>query len=135
MSLVDLYSVESKFNESQKEYVSIMDSLNYSCLGKHKSSKMCQRAAQLNAKMQTSLIHMSNLMVKHKPSEQINQYRLLKMADKLEEDLNSLVTEKNLNTDTSYIANMNYQYTMTWGLSSIIVMSLVYYQYKKNISV
>ncbi len=135
MSLVDLYSVESKFNETQKEYVSIMDSLNYSCLGKEKNNKMCKRAAQLNAKMQTSLIHMSNLMVKNKPNEKLNQYRLLKIADKLEEDLNNLITDKNLNKDSSYIATMNYQYLMTWGLSSIVVMSLVYYQYKKNICV
>jgi hypothetical protein len=135
MSLVDLYSVESKFDESKKEYVSIMDSLNYSCLGKEKSSKMCQRAAQLNAKMQSSLIHMSNLIVKNKPNEKINQFRLLKMADKLEEDLTNLTTNKNINTDITYIANMNHNHMFMWGLSSIVIISLVYNQYKKNISV
>lgn len=135
MSLVDLYSVESKFDESKKEYVSIMDSLNYSCLGKEKSSKLCRRAAQLNAKMQSYLIHMSNLIVKNKPNENINQFRLLKMADKLEEDLTNLTTNKNINTDITYIANMNYNHLFMWGLSSIVIISLVFNQYKKNISV
>jgi hypothetical protein len=135
MSLVDLYSVESKFDESKKEYVSIMDSLNYSCLGKEKNNKLCQRAAQLNAKMQSSLIHMSNLIVKNKPNEKINQYRFLKIADKLEEDLTHLTTTKNINTDMTYIANMNYNHMIMWGLSSVVIISLVFNQYKKNISV
>jgi hypothetical protein len=78
---------------------------------------------------------MSNLIVKNKPNENINQFRLLKMADKLEEDLTNLTTNKNINTDITYIANMNYNHLFMWGLSSIVIISLVFNQYKKNISV
>jgi hypothetical protein len=132
MSLVDLYSVEAKFDESQKEYVSLMNSLNYSCLGKEKNNKMCQRASELNAKMQTSLINMSNLIVKTKPQNNtLQQRRLLKIADKLEADMNSLVTDDGMNTNSAYLAEMNQQQAFTWGFASMVVIALVIYQYKK----
>jgi hypothetical protein len=132
MSIVDLYSAEAKFNETQKEYVSIMNSLNYSCLGKEKNNKMCRRASQLNAKMQTSLMNMSNLIVKTKPKNNTaQQHRLLNIADKLEADLNSLVTDDGISVDSAYLANMNHQHALTWGFASIVVIALVIYQYKK----
>ena len=132
MSLVDLYSAEAKFNDTQKEYISIMNSLNYSCLGKEKNNKMCRRASHLNAKMQTCLINMSNLIVKTKPKNNtVQQHRLLSIADKLELDLNSLVTDKGMNTNSAYLATMNQNNAITWGFASIVITALVIYQYKK----
>ena len=86
MSLIDLYSVEAKFNEKKKEYVSLMDSINYSCLGKEKTSAECLKAARLNADMQSCLIQMSNLTNKHPPHAksikplQKQQLELLKIS-------------------------------------------------------
>ena len=109
-----------------------MKSLNYSCLGKEKNNKMCRRASQLNAKMQTSLINMSNLILKTKPKNNIaQQHRLLSLADKLESDLTSLVTDKSMNTNSAYLATMNQQNALTWGVASIVIITLVIYQYKK----
>jgi hypothetical protein len=133
MSIVDLYSVESKFNEKKKEYVSLMDSINYSCLGKEKKNKECLRAARLNAEMQSCLIRMSNLIPKKMPPKpiQVQHAQLLKISDKLETDLKELVQNESIQSNTSSIVEMNKTNAFVWGIGAIVVVSLVVYQYKK----
>ena len=61
----------------------------------------------------------------------MHQHRLLKIADKLESDLSSLVTDDVMKTNSAYLAEMNQQHALTWGFVSIVVIGLVIYQYKK----
>ena len=134
MSLTELYSIESEFNEKRKQYILLMESINYSCLGENKSSKECLKAAQLNADMQTCLIRLSNLSVKYPPPEKPvdeHQEHLLQLADKLENDLILLMTTSKSNEDLSVTAEMNKQTNLAWGIVMIFIVSMVIYQYKK----
>jgi len=137
MSLIDLYSVEAKFNDKKKEYVSLMDSINYSCLGKEKTSVECLKAARLNAEMQSCLIQMSNLTNKHPPHAKSNkpvlkqQLEILQLSDKLEEDLKFLMTDESLQQDSEVLQEQNKLYALSWGFMAILITSLVIYQYKK----
>jgi hypothetical protein len=137
MSLIDLYSVESKFNEKKREYISLMDSINYSCLGKEKTSVECLKAAKLNAEMQTYLIQLSNLANKNPPDVQSikplqkQQLEILQLSDKLEEDLKFLMTDESLKQDSEVLQEQNKLYALSWGFMAILITSLVIYQYKK----
>ena len=134
MSLTELYSIESKFNEKRKEYISIMDSINHKCLGKNKLGKQCVRAAQLNADMQTALIKLSTLSILYPPSNQpldSQQKNILKMSDSLENDLKKLNTSYKINEDLSITNEMNKQNAIVWGIGMIVILSIVFYQYKK----
>ena len=137
MSVIDLYSVESKFNERKKEYISLMDSINYSCLGKDKTSFECIKAARINAEMQSYLIEMSTILDKHKFHGQSNkklhtqQMELLQLSDKLEHDLDNLMTDAALIDDTQVFKEQNRLHALSWGLMAILITSLVIYQYKK----
>jgi len=136
MSLVDLYSVESKFNEKKKEYLTLMDSIQFSCLGKEKTSKECLKAARLNADMQSCLIQMSNLSIKNPPSKTVTslqqqQLEILKLSDKLEKDLQYLLTDSALQQDTTLLTEQNKLHSLAWGFMAILIASLVFYQYKK----
>lgn len=137
MSLIDLYSLESKFNEKKKEYLSLMDSINYSCLGKEKTSTECLKAARLNAEMQSCLIQMSNLTNKHPPHAKSNkpllkqQLELLQLSDKLEDDLKFLMTDSALQEDSSVLEEQNKLYALSWSFMAILIAGLVIYQYKK----
>jgi hypothetical protein len=136
MSLVDLYSIESKFNEKKREYVSLMDSINYSCLGKEKTSAACLKAATLNAEMQTYLIQMSNLSIKNPHVKSIKplqkqQLEILQLSDKLEKDLENLMTDTTLKQDTDILYEQHKLHALSWGFMGILVTALVIYQYKK----
>ena len=135
MSVIDLYSVESKFNEKKKEYISVMDSIQYSCLGKEKTSVECLKAAKLNAEMQSCLIEMSTLT--RIPHGQNNkelkqtQLQLLQLSDKLEHDLQNIMTDKALHEDSTVFQEQNRLHALSWGFMAVLITALVIYQYKK----
>lgn len=129
MSEVDLYAVEAKFNDAKSEYVSLMDSLQSSCLGKEKTSKKCQKASELNADMQTYLIQMSNLMKK----TSINlpkQQELLNVVNQLDMDMNNLTSNSAQNQDIELLASSNHRHTIVWLLCAITIFALIVYQQK-----
>jgi hypothetical protein len=136
MSLVDLYSLETKFNEKKNEYLSLMDSINYSCLGNLKRSEKCIKAATLNADMQTYLIQMSNLRLKYpttgsnKPLQK-QQLEILRLSDKLERDLQNLMTDSRIKDDTDVLYEQHKLQALSWGFMGILITGLIIYQYKK----
>ena len=135
MSVIDLYSVESKFNEKKKEYISLMDSIQYSCLGKEKTSVECLKAAKLNAEMQSCLIEMSTLTrIPHGDSNKElkkHQLELLQLSDKLEHDLQNIMTDKALHEDSTVFQEQNRLHALSWGFMAVLITALVIYQYKK----
>ena len=134
MSLIELYSIEAEYNEKRKQYISLVDSIKYSCLGENKSSKQCLKAAQLNADMQSCLIRLSNLSIKYPPPEKPidkHQSQLLNLSDTLEKDMQSLLTNYKSNDDLEIITQMGKQTTLLWGIVMIFIVSMVIYQYKK----
>ena len=134
MSLTELYSIEKEFNQKRKEYISLMDSLKYTCLGEKKNSATCLKAAKLNADMQTCLIKLSNLSVKYPPSNRSlksQQQNLLGLSDSLENDLKLIITDDKINEDLTLTTDMNKQNALMWGIVMIFITSMVIYQYKK----
>jgi hypothetical protein len=136
MSLIQLYLLEAKFNDKKREYLSLMDSIHYSCLGKEKTSDECVKAATLNAEMQTCLIQMSNLSIKYpdvksnKPLQK-KQLEILQLSDKLEKDLENLMTDTGLKQDTDVLYEQHKLHALSWGFMGILITALVIYQYKK----
>jgi hypothetical protein len=137
MSVVNLYSLESKFNEKKQEYISLMDSIQYSCLGKEKTSNTCVKAAKLNADMQSILIQLSNLanktpqQPKSRTSIHQQQIELLQLSDKLERDLEFLMTDSALKEDNQVLADQNKLHALSWSFMAVLIAGLVIYQYKK----
>ena len=133
MSIVELYSIEKKFGEKRDQYLSLMDSINYSCLGKEKTSVECLKAARLNAQMQTYLIQMSNLIVKYPIDKNVNkkQLKLLRITDSLEKDMKELITNDAINNDIEIQKNMYESQSFLYGFVSIIITGFIIYQYKK----
>ena len=133
MSIVELYSLEKEFGEKRDQYLSLMNSINYSCLGKEKASKECLKAARLNAQMQTYLVQMSNLVVKYPRDSNVNKKHLglLRISDSLEKDMQELVSTDALNTDSELQKNMYESQAFLYGFISIIILGFVIYQYKK----
>lgn len=128
MSEVDLYAVEAKFQDAKNEYVSIMNELQ-TCLGKE-STKRCQKAAELNADMQTYLIQMSNFM-KKTPTNLPKQQELLNVANQLDMDKGELLSNTEKLKDLGVLSEMNHIKTITWFLFSVTVFSLIVYTWKK----
>ena len=129
MSEVDLYALEAKFNETKAEYVTLMDTLQTSCLG-DQTSAQCLKAAELNASMQNLLLQMSNLM-KKTPTSLPKQQELLNLSGQLEIDQDQLVTELAKNDDLTVVANLNRDKWLVWWLSGITVFSLIMYAQQK----
>ena len=130
MSEVELYAVEAKFNNTKSEYISLMDTLQQSCLGKEKTSKKCQKAAELNADMQTYLIQMSNLMKKtdlNLPKQQ----ELLNVSNQLDTDMGGLLSSTGQDTDMEVFSKMNQQNALMWTVCAITVFSIIMYQWQK----
>lgn len=128
MSEVDLYAVEAKFQDAKNEYVSIMNELK-TCLGKE-STKRCQKAAELNADMQTYLIQMSNLM-KKTPTNLPKQKELLNVANQLDMDQGELLSNNEKLKDLGVLSDMNHIKTITWFIFSVTVFLLIVYTWKK----
>ena len=129
MSEVDLYALEAKFNETKAEYVTLMDTLQTSCLG-DQTSAQCQKAAELNASMQNQLLQMSNL-IKKTPTSLPKQQELLNLSGQLEMDQNQLVTELAKNDDLSVLSDSNRDKWLVWWLSGITVFCLIMYARQK----
>jgi len=125
MSEVDLYALEAKFNETKAEYVSLMDTLQISCLG-DQTSAQCLKAAELNASMQNLLLQMSNL-IKKTPTSLPKQQELLNLSGQLEIDQKQLVTELAKNDDLTVLADLNQDKWFVWLLSGITVFCLIMY--------
>jgi hypothetical protein len=128
MSEVELYAVEAKFNEAKTKYITLMNSLQTSCLGDQRNAQ-CQTAEELNASMQTYLIQMSNLL-KKKATHLPKQQELLNVAGQLELDKDQLDTEYAARQDIQVIANMNHAKWLAWFLAAITVFCIVMYTQK-----
>ena len=84
--------------------------------------------------MQTALIKLSTLSILYPPSNQpldSQQKNILKMSDSLENDLKKLNTSYKINEDLSITNEMNKQNAIVWGIGMIVILSIVFYQYKK----
>lgn len=131
MPEVDIYAAESKFNAARTEYMTLMSTITTSCLGNDQMSSTCQKAASLNADMQTYLIEMSNSLPKN--IENIaKQHEILSVSAQLDKDMNLLITEIATKKDSRIIAQMNYINMLPWFISSIAVCSIVLYQWNRQ---
>jgi hypothetical protein len=128
MSEVELYAIQSKFNQAKAEYITLMGTIQTTCLG-NELSKECQKAATLNADMQTYLIQMSNL-VKNTPTSLPKQKELLDVSNQLGNEMNTLSSLSQEDEDIQVISNMNYAHALAWTLGAITIV-LVLLQSRK----
>jgi hypothetical protein len=120
MSEVELYTIQSKFNQARTEYMALIESIQTDCLGNQMSTE-CQKAASLNADMQTYLLQMSN-MIKNKPNTYTNQKELLAISNQLGGDMENLTTLEQEEADGQVLANMSYVHALTWTLATITIV-------------
>ena len=123
MSEVELYSIQSKFNQAKAEYITLLGTIQTSCLG-NQLSKECQKAATLNADMQTYLIQMSNLIKQTDTSLQ-KQQELLNLSNQLGGDMETLSSLAQEHEDSEVINTMNYNHALAWTLASITIVFLL----------
>ena len=128
MSEVELYAIQSKFNQAKAEYITLMGTIQTTCLG-NQLSKECQKAATLNADMQTYLIQMSNL-VKNTPTSLPKQKELLDVSNQLGNEMNTLSSLSQEDEDIQVISSMNYANALAWTLGAITIV-LVLLQSRK----
>ena len=129
MSEVDMYAIQSKFNKAKTEYIALLETIQTSCLGNQLSSE-CQKAATLNAEMQTYLIQMSN-MIKKTPDSLPKQKELLDISNQLGGDMENLSSLEQEETDIQVVASMNYTHALAWTLVSITIIFIVVNQSEK----
>ena len=119
MSEVELYAIQSKFNQAKAEYITLMGTIQTTCLG-NQLSKECQKAATLNADMQTYLIQMSNL-IKNESTSLPKQKELLDISNQLDGEMETLSSLAQEDTDSQVISNMNYSHALAWTLGAITI--------------
>ena len=129
MSEVDFYAVQSKFNKAKSEYTTLLETIQTSCLGNQLSDE-CQKAATLNAEMQTYLIQMSN-MIKTTSTSLPKQKELLDISNQLGGDMETLFSLGQEEHDGQVIATMNYTHALAWTLVSITILFIVVNQAEK----
>jgi len=129
MSEVDLYAVLSKFNKAKSEYTTLLETIQTSCLGNQLSSE-CQKAATLNAEMQTYLIQLSN-MIKKTPTSLSKQKELLDLSNQLGGDMDNLASLDQEERDSQVVSSMNYTHALAWTLVSITILFIVLQQSEK----
>lgn len=122
MSEVELYAIQSKFNQAKAEYITLLGTIQTSCLG-NQLSKECQRAATLNADMQTYLIQMSNLL--KTPDTLKNQKELLDISNQLGNEMDTLSSLSQEEEDIQVISSMNYAHALAWTLGAITIVALL----------
>lgn len=127
MSEVELYAIQSRFNQAKEEYITLMGTIQTTCLG-NDLSRECQRAATLNADMQTYLIQMSNLVKTPEPLK--HQKELLDISNQLGNDMDTLSSLSQEEEDVQVITTMNYAHALAWTLGTITVL-LVLFQSRK----
>jgi hypothetical protein len=122
MSEVELYAIQSKFNQAKAEYITLLGTIQTSCLG-NQLSKECQRAATLNADMQTYLIQMSNLL--KTPDTLKNQKELVDISNQLGNEMDTLSSLSQEEEDVQVISSMNYAHALAWTLGAITIVALL----------
>ena len=127
MSEVELYVIQSKFNQARAEYITLMGTIQTTCLG-NELSKECQKAATLNADMQTYLIQMSNLL--KTPDTLKNQKELLDISNQLGNEMDTLSSLSQEKEDVQVLSSMNYAHALAWTLGAITIV-LVLLQSRK----
>ena len=128
MSEVELYAIQSKFNQAKSEYITLLGTIQTTCLG-NELSKECQKAATLNADMQTYLIQMSNLL-KNAPASLPKQKELLDVSSQLDGEMETLSSLAQEEKDVQVISTMNYSHALAWTLGAITII-LVLLQSRK----
>ena len=123
MSEVELYAIQSRFNQAKAEYITLLGTIQTSCLG-NQLSKECQTAATLNADMQTYLIQMSNL-IKNTDTALPKQQELLNLSNQLGDDMDNLTSLAQEHEDTQVLSSMNYSHALAWTLASITIVFLL----------
>jgi len=123
MSEVELYAIQSKFNQAKAEYITLLGTIQTTCLG-NELTKECQKAATLNADMQTYLIQMSNL-IKNAPTSLPKQKELLDISNQLGGDMETLSSLAQEHEDSEVINTMNYNHALAWTLASITIVFLL----------
>lgn len=129
MSEVELYSIQSKFNQAKTEYVTLLETIQTSCLG-NQMSKECQKAASLNADMQTYLIQMSSL-VKKTSTSLPKQKELLDISNQLGGDMENLASLEKEEEDGQVVASMNYIHALAWSIAGVAIVCIVVQQTRK----
>jgi hypothetical protein len=127
MSEVELYAIQSKFNQARAEYITLMGTIQTTCLG-NELSKECQKAATLNADMQTYLIQMSNLL--KTPDTLKNQKELIDISNQLGNEMDTLSSLSQEKEDVQVLSSMNYAHALAWTLGAITIV-LVLLQSRK----
>ena len=127
MSEVELYAIQSKFNQAKSEYITLLGTIQTTCLG-NDLSRECQKAAELNADMQTYLIQMSNLL--KTPDTLKNQKELLDISNQLGNEMDTLSSLSQEEEDLKVVSSMNYAHALAWTLGTITVI-LVLLQSRK----
>jgi len=122
MSEVELYAIQSKFNQARAEYITLLGTIQTTCLG-NQLSKECQRAATLNADMQTYLIQMYNLL--KTPDTLKNQKELLDISNQLGNEMNTLSSLSQEEEDIQVISTMNYAHALAWTLGAITIILII----------
>ena len=122
MSEVELYAIQSKFNQAKSEYITLLGTIQTTCLG-NELSKECQKAATLNADMQTYLIQMSNLL--KTPDTLKNQKELLDISNQLGNEMDTLSSMSQEKEDIQVISSMNYSHALAWTLGAITIVGLL----------
>lgn len=129
MSEVELYAIQSKFNQAKTEYVTLLETIQTSCLG-NQMSKECQKAASLNADMQTYLIQMSSL-VKKTSNSLPKQKELLDISNQLGGDMENLASLEKEEEDGQVVASMNYIHALAWSIAGVAIVCIVVQQTRK----
>jgi hypothetical protein len=129
MSEVDFYAVQSKFNQAKTEYNALLETIQTSCLGNQLSNE-CQKAASLNADMQTYLLQMSNFM-KDTPLPFTKQKQLLEISNQLNREMDNLISLEGEEKDMEVFATMNYVHALSWTIASITIVFILVYQSRK----
>lgn len=129
MSEVDFYAVQSKFNQAKTEYNALLETIQTSCLG-NQLSKECQKAASLNADMQTYLLQMSTFL-KNTPLPLTKQKQLLELSNQLNGEMEDLSTLEGEEKDMEVFASMNYVHALTWTLASLTLVFILVNQSRK----
>jgi len=131
MTAINFYALEAKFDEAKTEYMSLMNTIKLSCLGKDKTTRKCQKAAELNADMQTYLLQMSN-QVGTVDISLPKQKELLKLSKQLNKDMTELMTAQGQNQDLVALSTMAHGKYLSWTLTTIALLLIITFVQKKN---
>ena len=110
MSVVELFALEAKYNSDKNEYKNELNTINHA-----PGKQPTQRAAQLNADLQTLLLQMSNLLA---PTSK-EQFQLLGASDLLQAEYQQL-------TDANVMATMykSHYLGLTLGAALLFFLSM-----------